>query len=359
MKQYLTFSFSFLLFVISCNGQDKKELPKKSNLEPQGIPFLPNYEDIDPYFRPVGGINSPFGPRDITRNILEDKNGTLWFASWNGIIGYDGKVFTNYTNKEHLRRYHVFSICEEKKSGKNSIWFGTIGAGAYRYDGSKFTNFTTKNGLTNDIVGCILEDKLGNVWFGTSDGISCFDGKTFRNFTEKDGLVGTDFNSIIEDKNGTLWFASRSGVTRYNGNAFTAFKNKENQDFNNVRSLLEDNNGNIWIGGQDGLVYYDGKNLTEFTKAFIGFLYEDRKGTIYISAGTPSTQNMVLYRYDGKIQPSSEPSLQAVFTTVIKEKGQVYGIFEDKNGYIWYGRERGVQRFDGNVFTDFLEKKEK
>ncbi|MBK8417028.1 MAG: hypothetical protein IPL22_22440 [Bacteroidetes bacterium] len=34
----------------------------------------------------------------------------------------------------------------------------------YRFDGKLFTHF---NGLSDDMIKCILEDKNGDIWFGT------------------------------------------------------------------------------------------------------------------------------------------------------------------------------------------------
>ena len=41
-----------------------------------------------------------------------------------------------------------------------------------RYDGKSFTTFSTSQGLANNIVWSITEDKTGNLWFGTDDGVS-------------------------------------------------------------------------------------------------------------------------------------------------------------------------------------------
>ena len=49
-----------------------------------------------------------------------------------------------------------------------NLWFSIKGEGAYRYDGKSFTNFTTKDGLCNNIVGSIIQDKAGNILFGTN-----------------------------------------------------------------------------------------------------------------------------------------------------------------------------------------------
>jgi hypothetical protein len=68
----------------------------------------------DPSFIIPDDTVSQHGPRNITRNLLTDKNGNIWIASWDGIIRYDGKVFTNMTLKSGLRHYHAFSAFEDR-----------------------------------------------------------------------------------------------------------------------------------------------------------------------------------------------------------------------------------------------------
>ena len=59
----------------------------------------------DPYFVESVDTVSTRGPRNITRNMLQDKTGKFWFATWEGIINYDGKIFTNFTLKENLKHF--------------------------------------------------------------------------------------------------------------------------------------------------------------------------------------------------------------------------------------------------------------
>ena len=92
----------------------------------------------------------------------------------------------------------------EDKSG--NLWFGT-GGGVSKYDGKSFTQFYRKEGLSNNLLCLsILEDKSGNLWFGTTGGVSKYDGKSFTHFTEKEGLSNNVVTSILEDKSGNLWF---------------------------------------------------------------------------------------------------------------------------------------------------------
>jgi ligand-binding sensor domain-containing protein len=47
-------------------------------------------------------------------------------------------------------------------------------------------HFTNQNQAIADNVHCGLQDKAGNLWFGTTgDGVYRYDGQTFTNFTTK------------------------------------------------------------------------------------------------------------------------------------------------------------------------------
>jgi ligand-binding sensor domain-containing protein len=141
------------------------------------------------------GVITSQGPKWITRNVIQDRQGNIWIAAFDGVFRYDGKSFLNITSKVTSARF--FSILEDRKG---NFWLGSVGSGVYYYDGKTFQNYTTRDGLANNRVGNIYEDKSGNIWFATGGGASRYDGKSFRNFTTKDGLSNNDITTIIEDK---------------------------------------------------------------------------------------------------------------------------------------------------------------
>lgn len=350
MNKCTLISATFLLFVfgLSCKGQNKTNFPQDISNQPliyNPAKSLPNLLEYDPYFSETKSVTTSHGPGSITRNIIQDRNGNFWLATWEGIIRYDGKNFTNVTNKEGLRRFRVFSAIEDTKG---NLWFGTIGAGVYRYDGKSFTNFTTNDGLVNDRIGCILEDKSGKIWFGTAGGVSCYDGKSFRNFTTTDGLANNDVNSIIEDKTGAFWFGTRGEASKYDGKIFTKISNNEGAFFKNVRSLIIDKKDNIWLGGSDGLWRFDGNTFVNLKTNFSGYIFEDRKGNIWTSAEGDNTGIWLLSKYEEKSLNEGSISSQ-----IWKENGMLFGILEDNEGGIWFGTLNGVCRYHENNINFF------
>jgi ligand-binding sensor domain-containing protein len=312
----------------------------------------PEKQDFDPYFIETTAINSPYGPKSITRNTVMDQQGNMWLASWEGIIRYDGHQFTNFTNQNGLRRFHVFSA---SKDSKGHLWFGTIRGGVYQYDGKTFRLFTTADGLACDWVESITEAANGDIWLGSNEGISCYDGQKFRTLTtDEDGVPIHEIHCVFRDKSGKMWIGSHEGVTVYNPlNAPQAsvVKRPDGEFFNNVRCITEGSDGAIWIAGQDGLFRYDGQKTTLIMKGFAGFVYTDKRGNIWVSASEEGSHKMALYFIQQPVPPSETFDAPK---KVYDECTQIFSINEDANGYLWLGTEGGAVRYDGKIFRRFL-----
>jgi len=271
----LIFTVLFILGLSSACKESAKTISSQATPERHR-----EITETDYYFEETVNIDSPNGPKNITRNILQDKNGIFWLASWEGIISYDGTGFTNHTNKELLRRYRVFSLLQDRKG---LLWFGTIGAGIYTYDRNTFKNMTEENGLVNNDVGCFYEDSKGDIWIGTRVGLSQYNSKGFKNYTFDGHEDDNDINSIAQDPSGNYWIGARGHAQMYDGNAFTKILRENGAPFINVRSIIKDQKGNMWLGGNDGLWMYNGKSFRQFTEDFTGVIFEDSKGKIYVS----------------------------------------------------------------------------
>lgn len=95
----------------------------------------------------------------------------------------------------------------------------------------------------------------------------------FSYISINDGLSQSTVFSIAQDKLGNMWFATYDGVNKYDGYAFTVYQHDEN-DPNSIandiaRIVMTDSKGRVWIGTRDGLSYYD-----ENKDKFQNFSYE-------------------------------------------------------------------------------------
>ena len=294
-------------------------------------------------------------PFSMVRNVKQDRNGDILIASYKGVFRYDGKSFTNITSA--ISSPSFWDVLEDRKG---NLWFGTKDSGIYccpsaslRTGGKSFLHYTTRQGLASNMAPHIYEDRAGNIWFGASR----YDGKSFRNFTTKDGFPSNSIRLLLEDKTGKLWFGAQGeNMFVYDGKTFTVLKTKDGKAFNNVWSIIEDKKGNIWFGDSDGLWRYDGSAFTKVSQRGAYAIIEDKKGNIWTtgSVNPPGGRVWALSRYDQKSLYNKKPAVTEIMS--INGTGMLCGILEANDGSIWFGAlgpESGVYHYDGKTITNF------
>ncbi len=118
---------------------------------------------------------------------------------------------------------------------------------------NSFLNYSISDGLVHKTVNCIVQDRDGFVWIGTSNGISRFDSYNFRNFkhsaSNPRSLHGTSVYAIVESLDGKLWISTENGIEYFDKKTeiFAKSTIPELNDNQFAKSLHIDINGLIWV----------------------------------------------------------------------------------------------------------------
>src|SRR5688572_7535751 len=117
------------------------------------------------------------------------------------------KIISNSETKGVITSHGpTASVRTIRQDRKGNMWLVST-EGIIRYDGKSFTNLTPKVGSHK--FWDVLEDRRGNFWFASiGSGVYYYDGKSFRNFTTRDGLASNSVFEIYEDKAGIIWFGT-------------------------------------------------------------------------------------------------------------------------------------------------------
>ncbi|MCU0235718.1 MAG: LuxR C-terminal-related transcriptional regulator [Acidobacteria bacterium] len=158
---------------------------------------------------------------NIVRAVSEDHGGTLWIGTYGGGLDRFDRQTGRFIHYRHdaadpasLNSNYVFCIHEGQDG---ALWVGTLGGGLSRLDREKdrFVHFTPADGLASDMVCGILEDRSGNLWLTTAEGLSRFSPRTrqFRNYDASDGLQSGGFisNSILANREGEMFIGGGNG----------------------------------------------------------------------------------------------------------------------------------------------------
>ncbi|MFV0248579.1 MAG: two-component regulator propeller domain-containing protein [Tenacibaculum sp.] len=210
-------------------------------------------------------------------DFLNDSQGRLWIATWDGISIYNGHRFVVYKHNTHdttsLGGNRVFEL---QKDINNTIWALTDNKNVSKYKkGKEFKNFRFK-----DIPTSLLVSKSGNLLVKTkNDKYFEYAKKVFIEVSSArvkenkkksiDQILLNKYPKLIitsslQDKEGNLWYATRSSglflISGYDSvisdseliHYIPDKYDKYSIPSNEIETLFEDFLGNIWLGFKDG-----------------------------------------------------------------------------------------------------------
>ena len=137
---------------------------------------------------------------------------------------------------------------------KGNLWIGTS-QGLYRKKGSVLKRFTEADGLPRDFILSIHESKTGKIWVGTANGLGFIEGEKAGSIDISSYLSSQDVFGFNEDADGTLWLATDRAVLRMRNGKISAVGTKNGMPVATIFEIIADTYGNFWLTSNRGVVY--------------------------------------------------------------------------------------------------------
>ncbi|MBC7886113.1 MAG: hypothetical protein H7X99_11605 [Saprospiraceae bacterium] len=248
-----------------------------------------------------------------------------------------------------------------------------------------------EQGLSQNSVRCLLQDRSGKMWIGTSDGLNYYDGYEFIHvknepFNAK-SLSSDQINCLYENKTGRIWVGTKNGLDILTSNGLWLFnipplcgegknithivalnenniavsssdklyiihiKDEKNHTIRDITSdisgkiktIISDSKGNLWAASTDGIfkLYVDSNEIKLLKKikndhlsAFIPWqMAIDKYDNLWITAS--GTLLFLNTRTDTIYLPEYSKS-DNIWTS----------LYIDQSGDLWLGSfEKGVETF--------------
>jgi signal transduction histidine kinase/ligand-binding sensor domain-containing protein len=336
--------------------------------------------------------------------LIESDDGGILIAKHSGITKLRNGKAEAYPLPDGL----PFSPHRLLRDRNGGLWIGALRDGLLHIHERRTDRFTQAKGLSSESVNSLFEDREGNIWVATTEGLDRFRDFAIPTFSDQQGFSSRGLFSILAARDGSLWLGASNGLNRWNKGQITIYRNPGNvrpvspvsgltagrgtnsrgtvrqitdgglpQD--SLYSIFEDHRGQIWVGTQLGVGLLKSDRFVPTGSVPYGIVFaftEDTAENVWMShqeglfhlfrervveripwtklgRGEPATAllhdavhgGLWLGFRDGGAAYFQDGQLRASYSAVEGlGEGMVRGFYIDKNGTLWVPTEGGLSR---------------
>lgn len=152
-----------------------------NRLNTSGTPFIKTDDSWLTFDADDGFTNS------TVNSILSDDQGTMWFATSEGLYRYTDASFSR---DNHIQNSSVLSLGMDAVS---NVWVGTSNQGVFVFDHAKNLKWhfdRTNSGLVDvEVKSIAFNEETGEAWFATPIGLSRYESGIIRPKVESGGVL--------------------------------------------------------------------------------------------------------------------------------------------------------------------------
>jgi signal transduction histidine kinase/ligand-binding sensor domain-containing protein len=299
----------------------------------------------------------PGEPNGI-RGLGEDADGTL-LVGWNGAVQrfVDGKTeaypLSGATDQLRAKR-----ILRDRDGG---LWIGTQDSGLVHVHKGRTDFLAASDGLSGDDIYTLFEDREGNIWVATINGLDRFRDFAVATLSVKQGLSNAVVGSVMATTDGSVWLGTYGGLNRWNNGQLTIYRERAGRTTTGVSeivgsglpdkgiaSLFQDSRGRIWVATLSGIGYMENDRFISVNGVLGGNILsiaEDTAGNLWM-----------VNEQNGLFQLLREGEVKQIPWAGLGHKDHASTLAADQlHGGLWIGFHLGGVAYftDGQIRTSY------
>ena len=290
-------------------------------------------------------------PQSAINCLLSDGDRSLWIGTDDGIVRWDGGVLTAVNIPASFGHFQALSMERDRDA---NLWVGTDSQGLLRLNSQGVVKLSESADSSPVAVTAVFEDREGNLWIGSANGLERLGDRTFVTYSLAEGLPTDGNKPVFVDSENRVWFSPVNGGLWWVKGKDHGRVGEAGLDRDVVYSIAG-RSGELWLGRRHGgltrLLYDEGsfraKTYTQkdgLAQDSVYSVYQSRDGSVW--AGTLSGGASKLT--GGKL------------TTYTIENGlasnTIFATLESRNGTLWFATPTGLSALSGGRSKTYTAK---
>ena len=226
------------------------------------------------------------GEPDGIQALGEDTDGALLVGWKSSLYRFIGGKTTPYLPGAGPH-FQARRIVRDHDGG---LWIGCANQGLLHVHQGRIEVLVQSRGLSGDSVYALLEDREGDIWATTINGLDRFRDFPVATLTQEQGLSSAYVDAVLADRDGSVWLSTHAGLNRWRNGSVNIYRvGRDNRGViaNDLpKSLFQDNNGRVWVSTPRGLGYLENDRLVPLSAMPGGAVLsmtQDRAGNLWVA----------------------------------------------------------------------------
>ena len=289
--------------------------------------------------------------------ILQDRDGFMWFGTWDGLNRFDGYEFKTYKPSFYGETPSSNRIDVLYEDSLGYIWMRTYG-GAFCRLNKHTEQILATNVIDTRFVNSrplerlMLEQRKGEVWVAGGNNLVLVTepvGGIPDETTQTPYTLHGDVNCLLSSSNGYIWAGTTKGLEGFRGDERFSFTPGSTDEENNLLTGCYDGK-HLWFGSESGYVWRFSPRGQRFDRIDVGV----QSPITYMAVLNESSLIFITEEEGFGLYDKRNGAAQVYNSenTEVVQSNHFYDMFADSRGNVWLGNEeRGILRFSSRDNT--------